>query len=116
MFFIGKQKAINKPESVLMMSRESYNIIRSHSYLDYEFFSEILNYISQSYSDTGMYISVTDKSNDKIELETISLHQIMNNDNNLKKLLSKLNEAYDECVLQISTKENEITQDDFDDL
>ena len=116
MFFIGKQKAINKPESVLMMSRESYNIIRSHSYLDYEFFSEILNYISQSYSDTGMYISVTDKSNDKIELETISLHQIMNNDNNLKKLLSKLNEAYDECVLQLSTKENEITQDDFEDL
>ena len=40
----------------------------------------------------------------------------MNNEKKKKKLLSKLNEAYDECVLQISTKENEITQDDFDDL
>lgn len=116
MFFVGREKAINDPKPVLIMSRESYNIIRSHSYLDYEFFSEILSYISQSYSYTGIFISAADKNNDKIELETISLHQIMNNDNNLKKLFSKLNEAYDECILQISTKENEITQDDFDDL
>lgn len=40
----------------------------------------------------------------------------MNNDSNLKKLFLKFNEAYDICILQILAKENEITQDDFDDL
>ena len=116
MFFIGIQKEINDSKPILIMSRESLKIIQSHSYLDHEFFSEILSYISQSYSYTGIYISLIDKDIDKIELETISLHQIMNNDNNLKTLFLKLNKAYDECILQIATKENEITQDDFDDL
>ncbi|RZG75457.1 NACHT domain-containing protein, partial [Acinetobacter sp. WCHAc060025] len=57
MFFIGKQKVINDSKPVLIMKRENFDIIRNHSYLDNEFFSEIFSHISQSYSYTGIYIS-----------------------------------------------------------
>lgn len=40
----------------------------------------------------------------------------MNNDQKLKELFLNFNKSYDECLIQIQKKNNEITPDDFDDL
>ncbi|MNV84544.1 hypothetical protein D3C71_1784240 [compost metagenome] len=48
--------------------------------------------------------------------ETIKLYQRMNNDLKLKELFLKFNKAYDECIIQIKEKNDEITADDFEDL
>lgn len=52
----------------------------------------------------------------KVNRATKNLYQKMNNDQKLKELFLNFNKSYDECLIQIQKKNNEITPDDFDDL
>lgn len=108
LFFISNEGE----NQVLAMTQEAYALIRHHTYLEKEFFSKIFNYMMTDYTFPGILIS--DKNRNKNE--TSRLYQKMNNDLKLKELFLRFNNAYDECVMQIKKKNDEITSDDFEDL
>lgn len=111
LFFITSEGK-DRSEQVLAISQEAYEIIKNHNYLEKEFFSKIFNHLATNYSYPGILIFDTNKVN----RATKNLYQKMNNDQKLKELFLNFNKSYDECLIQIQKKNNEITPDDFDDL
>lgn len=111
LFFISNEGK-NDETHVLAITQKGFKIIRNHNYLEKEFFSKFFNYMGTNYSFPGILISDENRN----DSQTINLYQKMNNDLELKNLFLNFNKSYDECLLQIQKKDDEITLDDFEDL
>lgn len=91
--------------------------IKDHTYLFLEYIDPILTHISEEYKsgESGYKIVTIDESM-LINRENINFHNRLNNDIEYKKLFQKAFTDYQEILLEISSKENEINQEDFADL
>ena len=91
--------------------------IKDHTYLFAQYIDPILTHISEEYKsgESGYKIVTIDESM-LIDRENINFYNRLNNDIEYKKLFQRAFTDYQEILLEISSKENEINQEDFADL
>lgn len=94
----------------IAITNDTLEYIQGNYYITKELITPLFQYISK---ETSVSIIYNDNYNKN---ETQNLHNRLNTDIEFKKIFQKIFEAYDQCISQIYTKENEITQDDFNDL
>lgn len=108
---------MDKDESIFVNS-EIFDKVYKHEYLFKEYIIDIVNYIRVNYQkiDNEPFLVHQAEIDILRGTKNTSFYNRLNNDIEYKKLFQKVILEYEHILLKISSKENEINQEDFADL
>ncbi|MFV5490723.1 hypothetical protein [Acinetobacter sp. 199] len=81
--------------------------------LFFEFIRPIISHIVINYNNNDGFAIKAQNPSTLSSIQNINFYNRINNDATYKKLFKDIFISYENCVYEISTKENEITCEDF---